>query len=204
VGTAKPIYLRSKAESDLVARRHQTDGAPVVISYPGGVVGPHDPHFTDTNRTIASILGNRLPFRLRGRLPIADVGYVASGHAAMVEPGRGPRRYMLGGHSATWREIVTALKRLTGRRLPAMPTPAFLALGVSRVADALQPIFGWRFPFSYESSWLVVNGPTIDDTRTREEFGLAPPPLESTLDETIRWMVEAGRLPPKAAGKLLG
>jgi len=36
-------YARSKAESDLVARRYQEQGAPVVIVYPGGVVGPDDP-----------------------------------------------------------------------------------------------------------------------------------------------------------------
>ena len=34
------------------------------------------------------------------------------------------------------------------------------------------------------------------------EFHLEPPPLEETLTDMIRWMVEAGRIPPKAAGKL--
>ncbi len=36
-------YSRSKAESEQVARRYQGQGAPVVIVYPGGVIGPDDP-----------------------------------------------------------------------------------------------------------------------------------------------------------------
>jgi len=204
VGAAKAVYLRSKADSDLVARRHQEDGAPVVISYPRGVVGPLDPHFSDTNRSVASIVKNRLPFRIRGRLPLADVRYVASGHAAMMEPGRGPRRYMLGGHSPSWREIFAVLRKLTGRRLPAMPTPGLFSLGAGRVADAVQRFIPWRLPFSYESSWIVLNGPTIDDSRTRQEFGLVSPPIEKTLTDSIRWMVAAGRLPAKSAGHLAG
>ena len=35
-------YVRSKAESEQVARRHQEAGAPVVCTYPGQVVGPQD------------------------------------------------------------------------------------------------------------------------------------------------------------------
>jgi dihydroflavonol-4-reductase len=37
-------YSRSKAESEQAARRHQEQGAPVVIVYPGGVIGPDDPY----------------------------------------------------------------------------------------------------------------------------------------------------------------
>src|SRR5207247_1767474 len=100
-----PLYPRSKAESDLVARRHQERGAPIVLTYPGAVIGPHDPHFSDSNRLMASILRNRVPFAIRGCMPLADVRYVAAAHSAEIEGGRGPRRYMLGGHATSWRDI---------------------------------------------------------------------------------------------------
>jgi dihydroflavonol-4-reductase len=100
VGVGAPAYPRSKAESELMARRHQADGAPVVTTYPGAVVGPDDPYFGETAFTLAMILRNRMPFALPGGWPIADVRYVANGHAAILEPGRGPRRYFLTGR---WR-----------------------------------------------------------------------------------------------------
>jgi dihydroflavonol-4-reductase len=55
VGVGAPAYPSSKAESELIARRHQSEGTPVVTSYPGAVAGPHDPYFGDTNFTLAMI-----------------------------------------------------------------------------------------------------------------------------------------------------
>ena len=37
-------YCRSKADSELVARRYQDMGAPVVSVMPSAAWGPHDPH----------------------------------------------------------------------------------------------------------------------------------------------------------------
>src|SRR5262245_31013584 len=62
VGVGGPAYPRSKAESELIARRHQDEGAPVVTTYPGAVVGPHDPYFGDSAFMLAMILRNRTPF----------------------------------------------------------------------------------------------------------------------------------------------
>lgn len=68
-----------------------------MITYPGAVMGANDPHMGESARLIASILRGPVPFQLNGVLPIADVRYVAAGHAAVMEPGRGPRRYLLTG-----------------------------------------------------------------------------------------------------------
>jgi dihydroflavonol-4-reductase len=46
--------LGSKADAERVARRHQQDGAPVVITYPGNVLGPHDPHLSESMRLSAT------------------------------------------------------------------------------------------------------------------------------------------------------
>ncbi len=81
-------YCRSKAESELVARRYQEQGAPVVIVYPGGVIGPDDPYLGDSNRAIAEFAKSGLA--MRGGGPTVDVRDVAAVHAAVMEPGRAP------------------------------------------------------------------------------------------------------------------
>jgi nucleoside-diphosphate-sugar epimerase len=73
VGEKGPAYPRSKAESELIARRHQAEGVPVVTTYPGAVMGPDDPYFGDSAFTIAMTLRNRVPFALAGGWPVADV-----------------------------------------------------------------------------------------------------------------------------------
>jgi nucleoside-diphosphate-sugar epimerase len=200
VGVGAPAYPRSKAESELIARRHQADGAPVVTTYPGAVAGPNDPYFGETAFTIAMMLRNRMPFAVPGGWPIADVRYVANGHAAILEPGRGSRRYFLTGHWRTWKELFASLRRLTGRRLPAVPTPGLLGRASGRAMDGLRRLTRARPPFSHQGSWLVTQCRGADDTPTREDLGITPPPLEQTLAETIRWMVESGHLPARVAG----
>src|SRR5215831_583372 len=202
VGEKGPAYPRSKAESELIARRHQDAGAPVVTTYPGAVVGPDDPYFGDSAFTIAMILRNRVPFALAGGWPVADVRYVADAHASMLTPGRGARRYLLGGHYKRWSELYVSLRHLTGRRLPALPTPGFLGRASGRAMDELQRVTRARLPFGHQGAWIITRCAGTDDTATRRELGIEPPPLEQTLAETIRWMVQAGRLPPKLAGEL--
>jgi nucleoside-diphosphate-sugar epimerase len=202
VGVGAPAYPRSKAESELIARRHQAEGVPVVTTYPGAVVGPDDPYFGDSAFTLAMILRNRTPFALPGGWPVADVRYVANAHAAMLRPGQGPRRYLLGGNYTTWSELYATLRRLTGRRLPAVPTPAFPARTLGRAMDGFQRLARTRLPFGHQGTWIVTHGRSTDDTATRDELGIEPPPLEQTLEDTIRWMVKAGHLPPKLAGDL--
>jgi hypothetical protein len=42
----------------------------------------------------------------------------------------------------------------------------------------------------------------MDDSLTREEFSIVPRPLDETLADTIRWMVQAGHLSQRLAGQL--
>jgi len=203
IGVGAPPYPRSKAESEVIARRQQAEGAPVVITYPGAVAGPHDPYFGDTAFTIANILRNRTPFAIPGGWPVADVRYVADAHAALLRPRMGPRRYLLGGHYRSWRALYASFRRLTGRRLPVVPTPAGLARASGSAADGLQRLVPRRrLPIGYQGSWIVTHCRGTDDTKAREELGVEPPPLEETLGDTIRWLVAAGHLPARLAGRL--
>jgi dihydroflavonol-4-reductase len=198
VGVGAPAYPSSKAESELIARRHQSEGTPVVTSYPVAVAGPHDPYFGDTNFTLAMILRNRTPFALPGGWPVADVRYVANGHAAMLQPGRGPRRYLLGGHYRTWSELYASLRRLTERRLPTVPTPGLLATAGGRAMDVLQRVTRARLPFGHQGAWIVTRCAGTDGSTARQELGIEPPPPEQ---DTVRHdpLDGARRAPPSDA-----
>jgi nucleoside-diphosphate-sugar epimerase len=53
VGTARERYLRSKADAERIARRHQDDGTPVTITYPPALLGPNDPKIGDPDHPAA-------------------------------------------------------------------------------------------------------------------------------------------------------
>ena len=202
VGMGGPAYPASKAASELVARGHQAAGAPVVTTYPGVVVGPYDPYFGDSDFAIAMILRNRIPFAVPGGWPVADVRYVAEAHERMLEPARGPRRYLLTGNYVTSAELFASLRSVTGRRLPALPTPGPIAKATGRVMDGVQHLTRARCPFGYQGAWSVTGCAGTDDVRTRQQLDVVPPSLEQTLADSIRWMVQAGHLSARHAGDL--
>jgi nucleoside-diphosphate-sugar epimerase len=68
--------------------------------------------------------------------------------------------------------------------------------------DSVQRRTRARLPLRHQGAWIITKCAGTDDTATRAELGIEPPPLEQTLADTVRWMVQAGRLPPKLAGEL--
>jgi nucleoside-diphosphate-sugar epimerase len=203
IGTSTAPYLRSKAQGEAIAREAQAGGQPVTTVSPTSIWGPNDPYCGESCRLLGVLLRNRAPFAVRGSLPITDVRYVAAGLAAAVERGKGPRRYLIGGHDTTWRRLFAMIRGLTGRMLPGLPTPRFMALATARTLDAAQKVVPGRLPFGHESIEIATQAPRTNDARARSELGVEPVPLEETLTDMIRWMVDAGRIPAKFAGDLV-
>ncbi len=186
-------YSRSKAESERIARGYQEQGGPVVIVYPGGVIGPHDPYLGDSNRALVEFA--KSGGAMRGGLPLVDVRDVAEVHAAAMEPGRGPRRYMITGHYIALPDLVAMLHQVTGRRGRIVAMPAGMALAAGRLADLMQRFMPGRLPLSYEGIWISALQPYCDDSRTAKELGITPRDLRVTLKDTVQWLADQGHLP---------
>jgi dihydroflavonol-4-reductase len=92
-------YGTSKAQVDIYARGLQDAGAPVNITYPGMVLGPPvGNQYGEVGEGVkAALQMHVIPGRGGGWL-IVDVRDLAALHAALLEPGRGPRRSTTGGH----------------------------------------------------------------------------------------------------------
>jgi len=195
-------YCRSKADSELVARRYQELYAPVVSVMPAAVWGPHDPHFGEGATRATNVLKRRYPIVMPGGMHVADVRDLAAVLAAVMSPGRGPRSYMVAGHYISLPELIRTLADLTGRRLRFAIFPPWFLAAFGRTADVVQRRVGTRLPWDGEGIWVMNCAARCDDSKTRSEFGLEPRPLRETLADTVRWLVEVGHLTPREAGRL--
>lgn len=200
--TPPGAYARSKADSDRIARRLQDAGAPVVITYPSIVWGPHDPHFGETCQAVANLLRGLWVVSTDGLLPICDVRDLAKLHVAVLEKDRGPRRYAAPNRPVTVRELFQIVSRLIGRRLVTIPVPPWMLLGPMQLVDAVQRLTPFRLPYNFGTVYSVALHRPVDDSATRREFGIEPRDVEDTIGDTLRWMVETGRLPPHLAGRI--
>lgn len=189
-------YSRSKVESERLARERQEAGAPIAIVNPGGVLGPHDPYLGESDGAVRDILLGRLPTWPRGCLQWVDVRDVADVVvAALAHPGG---RFVVPGENVETPHV--ALRELTGRRLPCAVLPASL------LAAAATPgyVTGWSFlPGAAEGVRLMGLGCRVDASHTVAELGVTGRPLHESLRDTVRWLVDSGRLSAKQAGRAL-
>jgi len=111
---------------------------------------------------------------MRGGGPIVDVRDVAAVHAALMEPGRGPRRFMIAGHYVAMPDLIAMLQEITGRRTRIVAMPAGLALAAGRAADLVQRLVPSRLPLNYEGPWILSLQAHCDDSKTVSELGVIP------------------------------
>ncbi len=202
VGNPRGAYFRSKADSDRIARRYQEAGAPVVITYPGTVLGANDPHLGEVPSSLVDILKGRAPVIPTGGFPIVDVGSVARVHAAVMRPGLGARRYMVTGRYTTAAELIQMLGEVTGRRIRFVTAPARSLAPVTRLADLLQRVVPLRLPMNAQAFDVMVWDARCDDSETTRELGIVYPDVREALAETVRGLARTGRLSAKDAGRL--
>jgi nucleoside-diphosphate-sugar epimerase len=199
VGAVTLPYAGSKAAAEIVARGLQAEGAPVAITYPGMVWGPHDPHLGETSRLARAVLGGRLPAVPPGTLPVSDVRDVAAVHAALMAPGRGGRRDIASGENLAVAEVMRIAVRVTGRRLPVVTVPAAAAAASGWLGQALGRLGIDLLP-SREAAWIGSQAAAADPSATIRDLGVAFRPAEDSIRDTVRWLQAAGHIGARRAG----
>jgi dihydroflavonol-4-reductase len=204
LGDIELPYAQSKIASEKIARRLQDAGGPVVTTYPGAVFGPHDPYRGDNSERLRFILLGRFPLWPAGGVHVVDVRDVAAVIAAVLSPGRGPRRYVVPGHHVDGDQLFAAVADVTGRRFPHLVVPARVMDPSTRLIDAAHRRLPerWHYPADREGLEIVRRNTRLDCSAARTELGIEPTPFRVTIADTVRWLVESGRIPPRRARRL--
>jgi dihydroflavonol-4-reductase len=200
VGEPRESYLASKAAADRIARRHQAEGAPVVITYPPALLGPHDPDVGDQNARLRDLLRGLMPIWPSGGLPIGDVRDSAELHAILLGDAPPPGQRFFGpGTFLTTREYVGAVRAATGRRLPAVFLPPRALIPVGRLADLVQHGWPWHIAAEYGALYVcAVAAPVVPDAPTA---GVPARPVADTVRDTLAWLHARGLLTDRQAGR---
>jgi dihydroflavonol-4-reductase len=199
-------YSRSKRDSEEYVRELQQQGVPVQITYPVAVVGPNDPKLSAANRALATFVGQMLPRSTTG-FQCVDVRDLAQAHRWLLErpltPGFENARYIIGGHFYPWDELRQRLEALLGRRIfSPRVSPRVMRL-MGSAADQVKKLVPLETQISAESMAINTQWPQADSSRFVARSGICFRSGEETFGDTIRWMVEAGHIPQRKAGRLV-
>lgn len=202
VATPDSAYGRSKAGAEHYVRHLQTGGAPVTIIYPGGVWGPHDPNLGPNLQAVVTNYRAGTPIVKTGGWSVLDVRDLADLIVAALEPGLGPRRLVLGGHTSSTDAINRLFTEVGGRKVRRLPMPGGLLRGLGRVNDAIMRVLPVDLALTGEGMEYLTRWPGSDDTAALDLLGRPLRPLAETVTDSVRWLVTEGHLPPKYAPAL--
>jgi nucleoside-diphosphate-sugar epimerase len=158
----------------------QDAGAPVNIIYPAGVTGPTDLGLNVLAANLIPTLQSEIMMSLAsGGWLLVDVRDLAKALVGLLQPGRGPQRYVAGGTYMDWDEFHAVVSEVTGCDRALFPTPRE-ALEQMVDAEAVEIMLG------------IVPG---DDAGLLADSGLGSwRPVEETLHDTVAWLIAGGLL----------
>ena len=160
-------------------------GLPVVTLLPSAVFGPGDVKPTVGKILLLAARG-LVPAYLEGEINVVDGRDVAAGHIAAARRGQPGRRYILGGHNLTVRQVQETIAAVVGRKPPRFTLPPRLARIVAQSGD-------WLGVPGAHHLRAISHWQPLDTTRAREELGLsAPIPFEQTCRDALGWFRERG------------
>jgi dihydroflavonol-4-reductase len=188
-------YGKSKAEVERYARALQDAGAPVSITYPGMVLGPPAGNeFGEAAQGVeAALRMHGLPGR-GAAWSIVDVRDLAALHAALLVPGKGPRRYMAGGKRVSIDELASMIGSAANRSVRVYPVPDSVLRGVGRVVDAIGGYVPFNAPMTGAAMQYYTQMPCSDDSPSEIELELTYRDPQETLTDTVSGLRRVGRL----------
>ena len=199
LGNSRMPYARSKAESDRLAQRLQASGHGVVIVYPGGIFGPGDYNESSQVKPLKFWLTKPFARSSGYTMNLIDVRDIASVIAASMEPGRGPKRYVMFGHHLTSDDLLSVLCEVTGRDLKSVSMPRALFLAWGRAGD-LARRFGLDLILTSEATEYMYNTCAGDNSFTEQDTGVTLRATAETLADAIAWMRDEGHVTVEQAG----
>jgi nucleoside-diphosphate-sugar epimerase len=186
VGGTDP-YGRSKAAVETYVRELQEQGAPVVITYPGMVLGPPSGNqFGEASEGVIGVLRIGVVPGRKAAWTVLDVRDLGIAHAAIVRPGLGPRRYMIGGKRLTVREVAAQMSTAAGRRIRVVPVPDMLLRATGWFADRTRRFMpSSADQFTQAGMQYYTEFAPADRAPSERELGVVYRPTQETLNDTV-------------------
>jgi dihydroflavonol-4-reductase len=191
----KDGYGKSKAVVEAYARGLQDGGAPVNITYPGMVLGPPaGDQFGEAAEGIeAAVKMHGVPGRGAAWI-VVDVRDLAAIHTALLEPGRGPRRYMAGGQRVTVDKIASMIGDATDRGLLVYPVPDVALRALGSLFDVIGERLPFETPINSAAMQYYTQMPPSDDEPSERDLGVTQRDPAQTVADTVAGLQEVGRI----------
>jgi dihydroflavonol-4-reductase len=182
-------YAQRKYEVDLIAWEiSKTKGLPLVMVYPGGVLGPYDPK--PTGEYIRNLMSGSLPATvftdsLFPWVHVRDVAEVIT--KAAEREGNIGEKYLAVAQNLTFGQINQMIGEISGVALPKLKMPDSLAVANARLltllADVVKkpPMWG----MAIDQIRTMKEGAEADGSKAERDLGVTYTSIQAALEEAV-------------------
>jgi nucleoside-diphosphate-sugar epimerase len=202
IAEGSTAYARSKADAEHEIRKLMSEGAPIRVSYPTGILGPDDPGLSDANHAIYTFF-KETGVNTSSGFQIVDVRDLAALHAVLLEMPEGAHRYVAAGPMLTWPDTYRLLDEITGKRIWRFPIPGPLFRLLGSLGDLMKKhVYDFSFPLTRDAMEYATQWPGCSGERTTRELGIEFRSAHETYHDTVQWLYNAGHLKARHVGRL--
>jgi nucleoside-diphosphate-sugar epimerase len=199
---SKLPYGKSKAQAEIYLRSLQTQRAPITIVYPGGVIGPDDPGFSDSFKALKHRIENGFRIFGKGGIQYVDVRDLAALICSVVLSG-GSGRILVPGVYTRWTELADTVEAVSGCQLQRIQAQGWKLRMIGRMTDFIRLFTAVDTPISAETMRYATLWPNIKNSDELARLGLSLRSSTETFADAIGWMVKAGHLAPELCPKIV-
>lgn len=182
-------YARTKYEGDLICwELYEKRKLPLVMIYPGRVMGPGDPK--PTGQYIKDLIYRRFPATVfdNSIMTSVDVRDVAEVIVRALEKENNiGEKYLVGKHQLSMRDWNKMVSDISGVPLPKMRFPDYLvmvsATFLTWLADLTKKPPMWQM--STDLVWTVREGAIFDGSKIERELGITYTPIRVAIEEEV-------------------
>ena len=188
-------YKKSKLVAErLVERMVAEDGLPAIIVSPSTPIGPRDIKPTPTGRIIVEAALGRIPAFVDTGLNLVHVDDVAAGHLLALEKGRIRESYILGGQDVSFRDMVSDIAEMAGRRAPTIGLPRAPLFPLAYAAETVARLTGKEPFITVDALKMAKYRMFFSSAKAERELGYRARPYHEALVDALAWFRMAGYL----------
>ena len=183
------IYAESKHENEQQVDEFVAKGLDVVVAIPMETYGPDDDEFLTTGYLKEAINGWPA-MATKGGTMFGHVDDVAEGVVLALEKGGKGERYLLGSENGTIQQILQRTLEVAGKQKGVLVMPTGLTKFVVRTLYKLG-LPSPEHPNAIDYGTLYA---FARNDKARQELGWQPRSGREVLEDTVRWLREAGHI----------
>ncbi len=190
----KSPYHTTKHRGEEIVLEFAKKGLPAKVVNPSTMFGPWDVKPT-SGLMVVMAAKTGIPFYPTGSNNFIDVEDAALGHLLAMEKGRVGQRYILGNQNMAWKDFLTLVAGVAGKKPPKSKLLKPVALGVAYllapVSRRSKGAMAWLDPATIRGSFAHH---CVDPSKARRELGLPQSPVRGAVEKSYNWLKEHGYL----------